>query len=84
MNWINWRELVASIPLEQLPDFHRAFLTSRGVENIETMILRRIQQNVERELNTLLRDKKAKEESAILFVLRQEIPTQWLKFAQVL
>ena len=81
MTWINWRDLEAAIPLEQLPDFHRAFLAARGVENPETMMLRRIQQSVERELNTLLRDKKAKQESETLFVLSQEIPEPWLEFA---
>jgi hypothetical protein len=81
MIWINWRELEANIPLEQLPKFHIAFLASRGLESLESMMLRRIQQSVERELNTLLRQGKAKQESEILFVDSQEIPELWLKFA---
>jgi hypothetical protein len=81
MTWINWRELEANIPLEQLPEFHRTFLAARGIENLESMMLRRIQQSVERELNTLLRLGKAKQESEILFVDSQEIPELWLKFA---
>jgi hypothetical protein len=80
MTWINWRELEANIPLEQLPEFHRAFLASRGVENLETMMLRRIQQSVERELNTMLREGEAKQDTEIIFVLNTKIPIQWLQF----
>jgi hypothetical protein len=67
MNWIDWRELESLTPLEDLPEFHRAFLQSRGI-NPQTMMLRRVQQAVERELNTLLRDGQAKLEDGRLLV----------------
>jgi hypothetical protein len=79
MQWINWRELESNIPLEQLPEFHRAFLQSRGIANPETMPLRRVQQSVERELNTLIKEEQAKLEQDILLVLNQHIPQPWLE-----
>jgi hypothetical protein len=69
-NFIDWRELEASIPFEELPNFHRAFLRSKGVEAPETMMLRRVQQAVERELNTLLRQGFAKLENDRLLVVK--------------
>jgi hypothetical protein len=66
----DWRELEASIPLEELPNFHRTFLRSRGVEAPETMMLRRVQQAVERELNTLLRQGLAKHDGEHLLVAK--------------
>jgi hypothetical protein len=55
----NWRELEERIGIEALPAFHRKFLASRGVENPEALPLRRVQQNVERELNKLVLEGKA-------------------------
>jgi hypothetical protein len=69
-DWTDWRELEASTPLEDLPNFHRAFLRSRGVDNPENMMLRRVQQAVERELNTLLRQGLAKLENERLLVAK--------------
>ena len=51
---IRWRDLEASIALDKLPDFHRAFLALRGVTDPQEMLLRRVQQTVERELNKLI------------------------------
>ena len=51
---IRWRDLEASITLDELPDFHRAFLALRGVTDPQEMLLRRVQQTVERELNKLV------------------------------
>jgi hypothetical protein len=56
---INWRELEERIGIEALPAFHRRFLASRGVENPYALPLRRVQQNVERELNKLVLEGKA-------------------------
>ncbi|MFN3267037.1 MAG: hypothetical protein ACK41E_09385 [Deinococcales bacterium] len=70
MEWIDWREHEANIPLERLPDFHRAFLRSRGVVNPEQMMLRRVQQSVERELNTLCQAGLAKNEEGHLWVAK--------------
>lgn len=79
MNWIDWRKLEARIALEQLPDFHRAFLVSRGVEHTDTMMLRRVQQSVERELNAMLRQGSAKQLEDTLLVLAEKIPSGWLE-----
>jgi hypothetical protein len=54
MDRIDWRALEERIGLEDLPAFHRAFLTSRGVTDAQGMFLRRVQQAVERELNKLV------------------------------
>ena len=59
---IRWRELEASIPLDRLPDFHRAFLAHQGVTDPQDMLLRRVQQTVERELNKLVQVGKARRE----------------------
>ena len=48
---LSWRDLEARVPLDDLPDFHRAFLAWRGVEGASAMPLRRVQQRVEAELN---------------------------------
>jgi hypothetical protein len=55
----NWRELEERIGIEALPAFHRQFLAARGVENPDALPLRRVQQNVERELNKLVLEGKA-------------------------
>jgi hypothetical protein len=55
----NWRELEERIGIEALPAFHRRFLAARGVENPDALPLRRVQQNVERELNKLVLEGKA-------------------------
>jgi hypothetical protein len=63
---LNWRELEARIPLDELPKFHRAFLQTRGID-MDNMPLRRIQQTVERELNKLIVEGRAQRiESDIL------------------
>lgn len=50
---VSWRALEARVGLDDLPAFHRAFLTWRGVEGAQGMPLRRVQQRVEAELNRL-------------------------------
>ncbi len=83
MTWINWRSLEANIPLEQLPDFHRDFLAARGIENPEEMMLRRVQQTVERELNKLLQTGEAKQHQDHLLVSSHQIPAKWLEFISI-
>ncbi len=56
---INWRELEERIGIEALPAFHRKFLQTRGEQNPDALALRRVQQNVERELNKLVLEGKA-------------------------
>ncbi|WP_027481049.1 hypothetical protein [Deinococcus pimensis] len=51
---LSWRDLESRVGLDDLPAFHRAFLTWRGVEGVGTMPLRRVQQRVEAELNRLV------------------------------
>jgi hypothetical protein len=60
---IRWRELESRIALDKLPEFHRAFLKARGVEKPEEMMLRRVQQAVERELNKLIQEGTAHREN---------------------
>ncbi|EYB67141.1 hypothetical protein DEIPH_ctg051orf0057 [Deinococcus phoenicis] len=50
---LSWRALETRVGLDALPDFHRAFLTWRGVEDAAGMPLRRVGQRVEAELNRL-------------------------------
>ena len=56
---IDWKELEERIGIEALPAFHRRFLAARGTENPDALPLRRVQQNVERELNKLVLEGKA-------------------------
>ncbi|WP_104991571.1 hypothetical protein [Deinococcus sp. NW-56] len=56
---LSWRALETRIGLDALPDFHRAFLTWRGVEGAAGMPLRRAQQRVEAELNRLVQSGEA-------------------------
>ncbi len=65
---IRWRDLEASIPLDRLPDFHRAFLALRGVTDPQEMLLRRVQQTVERELNKLVQSGAARREGEEVIV----------------
>ena len=54
MTSISWRALETHVGLNDLPAFHRAFLTWRGVDGADDMPLRRVQQRVEAELNRLV------------------------------
>ena len=64
---IDWTELEAQVGLEALPAFHRAFLVSRGVD-ISGMMLRRVQQTVEREINKLVLEHKAKRDDSRIWI----------------
>jgi hypothetical protein len=64
---IDWTELEAQIGLESLPAFHRAFLVSRGVD-ITGMMLRRVQQTVEREINKLVLEGRAKRDDTRIWI----------------
>jgi hypothetical protein len=67
LEMIDWTELEAQVGLEALPAFHRAFLVARGVD-ISGMMLRRVQQNVEREINKLVLEQKAKREDTRIWI----------------
>jgi hypothetical protein len=58
MDRFDWRKLEEAIGLEWLPAFHRAFLAARGVD-AGGLMLRRVQQAVERELNRLVLEGRA-------------------------
>jgi hypothetical protein len=64
---IDWTELEAQIGLEALPTFHRAFLVARGVD-ITGMMLRRVQQTVEREINKLVLEGRAKRDDTRIWI----------------
>jgi hypothetical protein len=64
---IDWTELEAQVGLEALPAFHRAFLMSRGVD-VTGMMLRRVQQTVEREINKLVLEEKAKRDDTRIWI----------------
>jgi hypothetical protein len=64
---IDWTKLEAQIGLEALPAFHRAFLVARGVD-VTGMMLRRVQQTVEREINKLVLENKAKREDTRIWI----------------
>lgn len=51
---LSWRSLETRVGLDDLPTFHRAFLTWRGIEGAGAMPLRRVSQRVEAELNRLV------------------------------
>ena len=64
---IDWTELEAQVGLEALPAFHRAFLVARGVD-ITGMMLRRVQQTVEREINKLALEGQARREDTRIWI----------------
>ena len=70
---IRWRALEASIALDKLPDFHRAFLAHQGVTDPQEMLLRRVQQTVERELNKLVQAGAARREGDEIIVSAQAL-----------
>ena len=57
---LSWRALETRVGLDALPDFHRSFLTWRGVENADGMPLRRVSQRVDAELNRLVQSGQAR------------------------
>jgi hypothetical protein len=73
MERIDWRALEERIGLEDLPAFHRAFLTSRGVADAQEMFLRRVQQSVERELNKLVQQGLASRDNDRVLVDRSAL-----------
>ena len=53
---VSWRGLENRVALDDLPAFHRAFLSWRGIDGGDAMPLRRVQQRVEAELNRMVRE----------------------------
>ena len=54
LSGLSWRALETRVGLDALPDFHRAFLRWRGVADVETLPLRRVQQRTEAELGRMV------------------------------
>ncbi len=67
---LSWRSLEASVPLDDLPGFHRAFLSWRGVEGAAELPLRRVQQRVEAELNKWVQSGQAVRSAEDLLIER--------------
>ena len=77
-DWVDWGRLEQRIPLDDLPRFHRAFLTlSRPEEDWEEASLRKVQGKVQASLKQLEREGKAKTEENTLFVLKEVVPTEF-------
>lgn len=61
MGTLRWSEFEATIPLSELPTFHRAFLNLHRPElAADTLPLRRVQQYVSQTLHSLVKEGKAK------------------------
>jgi hypothetical protein len=75
MDWIDWHRLERSLPLDDLPRFHRAFLTMRQPEtDWQAASLRQVQGKVQAALKRLEREGHAKREGELLLVDRKVIP----------
>jgi hypothetical protein len=82
--WINWQQLEQAIPLDELPNFHRAFLklTRPDEADWDTAFLRQVQGKVQGSLKALERQGLAKTEGDKVFVAKEMIPElfwQYLK-----
>jgi hypothetical protein len=80
--WIDWSKLEGTIPLDELPSFHRAFLklTKPGEADWDTAFLRQVQGKVQSSLKALERQGLAKTEGERLFVAKEMIPEEFQKY----
>lgn len=75
MTWIDWHALERSIPLDDLPTFHRQFLAlARPDEDYSQAALRQVQGKVQASLKALERGGHAKTEGDTLFVDKTYVP----------
>ena len=80
-DWINWQHLEQRIPLDELPGFHRAFLsTIRPDEDWDNTFLRKIQGKFQATLKQLERDGSAVSKADGLYVLRRLIPDAYQQY----
>lgn len=78
MNPLLWSQLEASIPLSDLPGFHRAFLNLHRPElGADQLPLRRVQQYVTQTLFTLVKDGKASKSGEDFQVSLEVIPPEY-------
>ncbi len=81
-DWVDWGGLEQRIPLDDLPRFHRAFLTlSRPEEDWEEASLRKVQGKVQASLKQLERDGLAKTEENRFYVTKTMIPEDFQPYA---
>ena len=81
MNWIDWHALERTIPLDDLPDFHRQFLAlARPDEDYSEAALRQVQGKVQASLKALERQGNAKTEEETLLVESTFVPKAFHKY----
>jgi len=82
MNWLDWQALERSIPLDDLPDFHRQFLAlARPDEDYSAAALRQVQGKVQASLKALERQGHAITEGETLLVEQAFVPEAFHKYA---
>ena len=81
-DWVDWGRLEQRIPLDDLPRFHRAFLTlARPEEDWEEASLRKVQGKVQASLKQLERDGLAKTQGDRFYVAKEMIPENFHSYA---
>ena len=77
--WIDWNALEASLPLDELPRLHRAFLTLNDPsEAWDDTPLRRVQGKVGAALGRLVRSDRARRDGDSLLVAADAIPPEFV------
>ncbi|MGL4609225.1 MAG: hypothetical protein ACRCYY_05995 [Trueperaceae bacterium] len=81
-SWIDWYKLEGSMPLDELPTFHRAFLklTKPDEADWDTAFLRQVQGKVQGSLKMLERQDLAKVEGERLLVAKEMVPKEFYKY----
>ncbi len=80
--WIDWGRLEQTIPLDELPLFHREFLKLARPDEADwdTAFLRQVQGKVQASLKALERQGLAKTEGERVLVSSQMIPEAFRKY----
>lgn len=77
MEPLRWSQIEASIPLAELPKFHRAFLQLHRPELPQNIPLRRVQQYVSQTLHTLVQQGKAVRDGEDFVLGVEGVPGQY-------
>lgn len=78
-HWIDWNALEASLPLDELPRLHRAFLTLNDPgEDWNGTPLRRVQGKVGAALGRLVRSDRARRDGDALLVAVDALPPEFV------
>jgi hypothetical protein len=74
--WLNWQALEESIALDDLPNFHRAFLKHNrpDEQDWDVTFLRQVQGKVQATLKQLERSGLARYDANVLLVAKSAIP----------